>query len=158
MLNFLNKWIKKKEVPVSKIDEVVHRYRTIEFDNLSKVFSSDKNINTLRVYKHTIVEYISLLKLLTFAFKNEQQLYIAQVTGTEKIVYLADFFVDSNFNYVKPVNAMTEFSELAADFLQQYQVCELNLDPSFIIQSNLRLTKGVASNLIQLIDQIRYEP
>lgn len=156
MFDFLFQLIKRKESStVSKITAAASEYRTLSLDSMSKVFSSDMSIKQITVCKDTIDTYNLFLKFIIDYLKYDKQLAIIHFKNEEKTIYLRDFFIDRNNNYLEPISAMVTFRMLAAELLDLYQEKENILDPIFIIQSNLRLTRGVISNLISVLQNLK---
>ncbi len=156
MFDFLFQLIKRKESPtVSKLTIAANEYRTLKLESMSKVFSSDMSIKQISVCKNTIDGYNSFLKVIIESLKNDKQLAVIYFRDEEKAVYLRDFFIDRNNNYLEPIEATRTFSMLAAQLLDLYQEKENILDPIFIIQNNLRLTRVVINNLISVLQNLK---
>lgn len=155
MLALITKWVKKNKPPiVSKITLTSNKYKDFNILYMSKVFSSDMSIKQITVYKPTIEAYIVFIKLLIKFLEEDKQLSNLQVLSEVKTIYIRDFFIDSKHNYLNPEETFTEFKTLVSYFLDLYRTKEETVDPSFIIQINLRLTSGVVNNLTSLIESL----
>lgn len=156
MIPIIRGWFTKKLIPSKSIlEKAAEEYKCFEPSRLRNIFSSDMSIVQISVCKSTIEDYQKFLKVLINAFDQETQLTKMQVTHEISTIYFRDFFVDRKQFTVEPVSAMEEFIPLCARFLELYHIDEINLDPSFIVQSNLRHTKDVVNNLVSIMDTLK---
>jgi hypothetical protein len=156
MFPFFKKWVSKKEIPKpSKINIAANEYRTLKLESLQNVFSSDMSIVQIRIWKGDIETYSKFLLMLINAFKEDRQLTKLDTVDESKVIFLRDFFLDRNQNFLDAPSSMQTFSLHAAEFLEIYQAKEFIPEPSFIIQSNLRLSGSIVSNLISLMESLK---
>lgn len=149
-------WMSKKEIPkLSKIETTAIVYKTFKPECLENVFSSDMSIVKVQVQELSIELYGKLLSKLIQSFKEEKQIFKNDIKDQSTTIFLRDFFLDRNQNFLDARQHMQIFALLAAEFLEIYQVHENILDPSFIIQSNLRLSRPIVTNLISLIESLK---
>lgn len=149
------KWFgKKPETRESQLASIVKLLKDLQPEKLKNAFSSDMSIFQVTVCKKTVDEYSELLRMLLRAFEDDRMLYPAQVNLEVKTVYLRDFFIDKKGMMLDPVESITDFINLAIQFLTLYEQKEQQLNKSFNTEKNLLLTSHVVSNLYILSKEL----
>lgn len=150
---FWKTWFKRDQ------SDKVSRYQDV-FDNLDQVnlqtvFSSDKSIIKITVGKNNVIEYTKHLNLIIQRFENSSLLYVYEVDPSVKVIFVRDFFIDSQGCFTDPEEVFTLFRASVKRFLTLYEECEKRDDKSFEIEKNLLLSQHLVNNLVILSKELR---
>lgn len=150
---FWKTWFKRDQ------SDKVSRYQDV-FDNLDQVnlqtvFSSDKSIIKITVGKNNVIEYTKHLNLIIQRFENSSLLYVYEVDPSVKVIFVRDFFIDSQGCFTDPEEVFTLFRTSVKRFLTLYEECEKRDDKSFEIEKNLLLSQHLVNNLVILSKELR---
>lgn len=148
---FVKKTVKKKTVLENLADE----FDALDLSGRSDIFSSDKSNVRVTVSVRTIESYIKLLKIVHDSFVNELQLNKSQTLHEVETIYLRDFFEDRKGHHQDPVKALLEFVPLCSAVLRRYSEIDEKIEKSFTEQSNLRLSSGLVTNLVSILDTLK---
>lgn len=148
---FLKNWFKKAKPVESKFGSTIKELKSLDLERLNTVFSSDMSIHQVTVYKKTIGEYIQLLEQLIESIEHDKLLYPIQLPQELVTVFLHDFYLDSNRNYIDPVEMTKRFVNTATAFLELWEVKEQEPEKTFILEKNLYLTQQYVGNINLLV-------
>lgn len=151
---FWKTWFKRTQfVKPSRYQEV---FDNLDEVNLQTVFSSDKSILKITVGKANVIEYTKHLNLIIQKFENSTLLYVYEVDPSVKIIFVRDFFIDSQGCFTNPEEVFTLFRTSVKRFLSLYEECEMRDDKSFEIEKNLLLSQHLVNNLVILSKELRH--
>lgn len=154
---FRRLWFNRRKVK-SEITLAIDCLEGIDIKNLPSIYSSDMSILQIQSCCITIVEYIELLHKVINAFKYETMLYHYQLPLVIHPIYLRDFYLDKNKNYVNTETMTSEFINLSIEFLKLFESTERKGDKSFEVDKNLLLTQHILNNIILLASKgLSYE-
>lgn len=150
---FWKTWFKRDQsVKVSRYQDV---FDNLDQVNLQTVFSSDKSILKITVGKNNVIEYTKHLNLIIQRFENSSLLYVYEVNPSVKVIFVRDFFIDSQGCFTDPEEVFTLFRTSVKRFLSLYEECEKRDDKSFEIEKNLLLSQHLVNNLVILSKELR---
>lgn len=150
---FWKTWFKRDQsVKVSRYQDV---FDNLDRVNLQTVFSSDKSILKITVGKNNVIEYTKHLNLIIQRFENSSLLYVYEVNPSVKVIFVRDFFIDSQGCFTDPEEVFTLFRTSVKRFLSLYEECEKRDDKSFEIEKNLLLSQHLVNNLVILSKELR---
>lgn len=156
MLSYLRNIFSKKVVPAkSLLETVAGEYENLSRVNLRSVFSSDNSNKQMAVCQGNILLYTKHLKKLVQVFETDASPLNSSFFKNEQIVNLRDFFTNTDNRILDPEEHMANFMPLCSRFLELYNAAQSDLDPSINTQINLRLSRGVVSNLVSMIDTLK---
>jgi hypothetical protein len=151
---FWKTWFKRTQfVKPSRYQDV---FDNLDQVNLQTVFSSDKSILKITVGKTNVIEYTKHLNLIIQKFENSTLLYVYEVDPSVKIIFVRDFFIDSQGCFTDPEEVFTLFRTSVKRFLSLYEECEMRADKSFEIEKNLLLSQHLVNNLVILSKELRH--
>lgn len=151
---FWKTWFKRTQfVKPSRYQDV---FDNLDEVNLQTVFSSDKSILKITVGKINVIEYTKHLNLIIQKFENSTLLYVYEVDPSVKIIFVRDFFIDSQGYFTDPEEVFTLFRTSVKRFLTLYEECEMQDGKSFEIEKNLLLSQHLVNNLVILSKELRH--
>jgi len=153
-MSFLS-WFKKPKAVQTELSMAIDRLSSMQLDIMSSVYSSDMSFIKLDTYCATIEDYNKLLAWLIEVLKYDTVLYPIQVPGVIMNIYIRDFYLDKEKNFVNPISSSTDFVNLCIDFLKLYEQTEQRSNKLFVTEKNLLITERIISNIISISSVIQ---
>ena len=148
------KWFNRPRIE-SQILNAIETFREINTEAFKHVYSSDMSILQIHVCESNIVSYIELLTKLSNILHSDRMIQKYEIDLDIKLVYIRDFFLDKENNYIDVVSYLSNFINLCIDILILYDNIERNTNKTFNQEKNILLLRNVISNLVQISNQLK---
>ena len=136
--------------PLTLFQDITLKLSEIVPMMLRDALSFDMMLKTLSVYDRSIIGYTQRLRRLTAALAEDKPLSPMMLPEVLVEIYLRDFFVDKEGYYVDIERSVEEFIGSCIDFTTTYEKREMEVNKSFTLERNLRLTQRILSNMASI--------
>lgn len=135
--------------------DVISRSHMINIEKYR--YSSSRVLSVSRIYTlyPTITAYLHALERGISYLEGGVAIIPTSYVGTDvQGVFISDFFLGGNLEYIDNVNILKEFIYKAVEFLILYERIENDINSNFYLQKNINLLSNVVGNLIFVFQQL----
>jgi hypothetical protein len=144
---------RKKDQKIETSHHVlISRIRSIRAERATRIYSPNYSVTGIRALFRSILEYNRFLKQVTDGMKSPTGVNVMLFKNSPSLIYLRDWFYDSNGFYLDTEEMILQFQERSSRLIESYIELEKNPDP--VQQKTLLHVGPVINQIREITDQL----